>query len=177
MPPPIPMPPIIIPHPMPLAWASSMCFSIWSWWSTMVCHMSVFACQRAFHRHCYGGNVGLHLVKSGMHFLRIRLHGCDVFLAHRLHLLMPLSPLAPRTPGAGGVPACAPLEDCWPDGAFWAKAKEVSINNKIGNSLLRFMAFLPFNPLDLQNSSKSRIIICPHSLLGCRTRIHLPRSR
>src|ERR1035437_9314127 len=41
-----------------------------------------------------GGNVGFHLVKSGMHFLYIRLHGFDVFLAHRLHLLMPLCPLA-----------------------------------------------------------------------------------
>lgn len=41
-----------------------------------------------------GGNVGLHLVKSGMHFLHICFHGLDVFLAHRLHVLMPLRPLA-----------------------------------------------------------------------------------
>ncbi len=52
-----------------------------------------------------GGNVGLHLVKSGMHFLRIRLHGFDVFLAHRLHLLMPLCALARRY----AVPAAFPL--------------------------------------------------------------------
>src|ERR1044071_2475688 len=41
-----------------------------------------------------GSSVGLHLVKSGMHFFRIPLHGFDVFLAHRLHLLMPLCALA-----------------------------------------------------------------------------------
>jgi hypothetical protein len=82
-----------------------------------------------------------------------------------------------RTPGAGGVPACAPLEDCWPDNALWPKANEVSINKRIGNSLLRFTAFLPFNPLDLQKSSKLRVIIYPHSLVGGRTHTHFHRSR
>ena len=48
-----------------------------------------------------GGNVGLHLVKSRMHFLRIRLHGFDVVLAHRLHLLMPLCALARPHAGSG----------------------------------------------------------------------------
>ena len=116
---PIPMPPIIIPHPMPLAWASSMCFSIWSWWSNMDCHMSIFACQRAFSSAL--------LMEATLAFILSKaecIFSASAFMASMcsLHIACICSCRCARwparTPGAGGVPACAPLEDCWPDGAL-----------------------------------------------------------
>jgi len=53
-----------------------------------------------------GCDIGLHLVKSRMHFLYIRLHAINVFLAHRLHLRAALCALAGRSSWSRRLGSC-----------------------------------------------------------------------